>query len=143
MSQPRIIGWKERADFPDWRVARIRVKMDTGARTSSIDAAILDIVTEPDGTRQAVLGLRLFRRRPHRVKTVKAPLVRLTKVRNPGMDYRERLVVSTLLRLGGESRTIELTVADRRRMLAPIILGRRALEGLFLIDSSRKYALPD
>ena len=35
---PLTIGWKERVDFPDWGIKRLRVKMDTGARTSALDA---------------------------------------------------------------------------------------------------------
>ena len=29
----RIIGWRERVAFPDWNIAGIQAKIDTGART--------------------------------------------------------------------------------------------------------------
>ena len=31
-----IVGWKEYADFPEWAVRRVKVKIDTGARTSAL-----------------------------------------------------------------------------------------------------------
>ena len=35
---PLIIGRNELLDFPEWGVRRVRVKIDTGARTSALDA---------------------------------------------------------------------------------------------------------
>ena len=38
LGKPLLIGWKERLDFVEWGLHRIKVKIDTGARTSAIDA---------------------------------------------------------------------------------------------------------
>lgn len=141
MSMPVIIGWRERADFPEWGIQRTRVKIDTGARTSSIDAIVQEIRESPDGIKLAVLGLRLWRTRPERLKFVEAPLVRRTRVRNTGTCQSERLVIEAVICLGAVTKRIELTVADRGGMLIPIILGRRALAGDFIVDVSRKYIL--
>jgi hypothetical protein len=37
-SKKKIIGWREYIDLPDWGIKNLKVKIDTGARTSSIHA---------------------------------------------------------------------------------------------------------
>ena len=61
---PLTIGWKERVDFPAWGIRRVKVKIDTGARTSALDVASYDL-REVDGQGLvAELRLALHRRRP-------------------------------------------------------------------------------
>ena len=43
------IGWKERVDFPEWRLRRIRAKVDTGARSSALGVARYVLADSPDG----------------------------------------------------------------------------------------------
>jgi hypothetical protein len=140
---PLVIGWKERVDFPDWGVTRVRVKMDSGARTSAIDAIVREVRDNPDGSRTAVLLVAFYRRKPDKFRVVEAPLVRTSRVRNTGGELCERHVVATRVRIGPVTKTIHLAVADRGRMLSPVLLGRKALAGDFLIDVGRKYALQD
>ena len=33
-----IIGWREMISIPEWGITKLRAKMDTGARSSAIDA---------------------------------------------------------------------------------------------------------
>jgi len=141
MEPPLVIGWKERIDFIDWDIPRVRVKIDTGARTSAIDAMIHEVRNNSDGTRVAMLEVALTRRKPVKTRFVEAPIVRMTRVRNTGGDLLERFVIETLIRLGPVTKKINLTVANRGLMLSPIILGRRALTGDFLVDVARKYVL--
>src|SRR4051794_9632045 len=44
---PLVIGWKERIDFPDWKLRRVKVKIDTGARTSAVGAVYYELRDEP------------------------------------------------------------------------------------------------
>ena len=37
-SPPLRIGWKEYLDFPEWGLLGVKVKIDTGARTSAVGA---------------------------------------------------------------------------------------------------------
>jgi hypothetical protein len=50
-------------------------------------------------------------------------------------------VVETQIRLGPITKTIRLTITHRTGMRFPLILGRLALAGDFVVDVSRKYAL--
>ena len=49
--------------------------------------------------------------------------------------------METQVRLGPLTKVIRLTVTNRAQMRFPIILGRQALAGDFIVDVSRKYLL--
>jgi len=141
MDSPLTIGWRERIDLPEWGIERTRAKIDTGAKTSSIDAEVIELITQPDGTARVRLSLRLSRDHPRRRMIAEAPVVRTTLVKNTNCQAEYRLVISTTLQLGPIWRTIELTIANRKQMLVPIILGRTALGDDVRVDASRKYLL--
>jgi hypothetical protein len=135
---PLVIGRKEYVAFPEWRVRRIRAKIDTGACTSALDVAACEVEDTPTGP-VANLRLALFARRPERVKVLRLPVVRFAVVRNSGGVAERRPVVEALMRLGPVEKRIRLTVTRRAGMRYRILLGRAALAGDFLVDVSRKY----
>jgi hypothetical protein len=134
MGSRLLIGWREFADFPEWGLSRVKVKVDTGARTSALHAHVVE------ATRSTVrLQLLLYRRHPGRVLEVTMPLAGRVRVRNTGGHAQERFVVETELDLGPIRKRVRLTVADRSRMLTPVILGRQALADDFVVDAGRKF----
>lgn len=135
------IGWKERIDFPDWGLRRVRAKIDTGARTTALDVRGYELLPNPDGTWFARITLALYRTKPDRVAVVEAPVVRFATVRNTGGQLEQRPEIETTVRLGPVTKRIRLTLADRSRMRSPVILGRTALAGDFVVDVARKYLL--
>ena len=140
MPAPLVIGWQETVDFLDWDIERVRVKIDTGARTSALDARTCKLLETPDGV-VAELGLALQRRRPERVTIIRAPVLGMVLVKNTSGAWEERPLVETRIRLGPIVKVIRLTVASRARMRFRVILGRKALEGDFVVDVARKYLL--
>ena len=38
-----VVGWKEYVDFPEWGIRRVKVKIDTGARTSALDVVSYEL----------------------------------------------------------------------------------------------------
>lgn len=137
---PQLIGWKELVDFPDWRLRKVRVKVDTGARTSALDVSSYELHQEADGT-VAELRLALYRKHPERVKVVRAKVLRMVVVSNSNGMKEQRPLIETRIRLGNVTRTIQLTITNRCSMCFPAILGRKFLEGNFLVDVSRKFLL--
>ncbi len=141
-SIPLAIGWKEWIGFPQWGIRKVKAKIDTGAKTSVLNGTVESIQDQPDGTKIAILQLALSRRYPERLVRIEADILRSVQVRNTGGENVTRLVLQTMVRIGPIEKIIEFTVADRTRMLTPIILGRRALQNQFLVDASRKYLFP-
>ena len=106
-----------------------------------INATVRESRANADGSQTVILELALSRRPTVKVKRIEALLVKTARVRCTSGEVTERYVVETTVRLGPLTRRVRFTVADRRRMLLPVILGRSALAGDFLVDVSRKYVL--
>jgi hypothetical protein len=138
---PLLIGWKEWAALPDWGVRRMKVKIDTGARTSALDVSSYELLEVPGVGLVARLWLELDRKRPGTKKIVHTPVLRLVSVRNTSGHSEQRPLVETRVRIGSKEKRIRLTVANRAGMLHRMILGREALAGDFVVDVSRKFML--
>jgi len=132
--QPVVIGWRERVDLPDWGIRRLRGKMDTGARTSSLHVENLEIL--PEGLLRFDVVVRL---EPLELVTVTAPRVRTAKVRPSTGSLQQRPVVRTNLRLAGITREVEFSLVSREHMLSRMLVGRTALRDAFLVDPGARY----
>jgi hypothetical protein len=140
-SPPLTVGWKEYVQLPEWGIRRVKAKIDTGARTSALDVVRYELHAAPDGGLTAELWLSLSRRRPEKLTTVRAPVLRMVTVRNSGGVSEERPLIETALCLGPVTKRILLTVTRRASMRFRMLLGRKALEKDFIVDVSRKYLL--
>jgi hypothetical protein len=138
---PVVIGYKEYIALPDWKVPRLRAKIDTGALTSALDVASYELKEEKGIGLVAHLRLALSKRHPDRMTVVQAPVVRMAVIRNSNGMTEQRPVVETLARLGSITKPIQVTVTNRACMFFRMILGRRALAGDFVVDVSKKYLL--
>src|SRR5437588_13018743 len=98
--EPLVIGWKEYAEFVDWRIRRVKIKIDTGARTSALDVCSYALQPADDGTLVAELRLQLGRQADGPFRTVYAPVLKMVEVRNSGGQLEQRPVIQTNLRLG-------------------------------------------
>lgn len=138
-----MIGWKEYVALPELGVASLKAKVDTGARTSALHVAAIRALGEPsDGEAEIEITLAPDRRRPERLVRARVRQLARIQVTDSGGHPELRPVIETLLVLGGVQKRIRLTLADRSTMLFRMILGRKALEGDFLVDVSKKYLLP-
>ncbi len=135
---PTLIGWREWIAFPEWGIAAIKVKIDTGARTSALHADDLRIV-ERDGGRFAVFTVRPWQRSDRDGVEVTAPLVDERSVTSSSGDASTRPVVLATIQLDGEPHEIELTLTRRDDMGFRMLLGRKAMEGRYLVDPSHSY----
>jgi hypothetical protein len=139
---PVVIGWKEYLALPELGIGRLKAKIDTGARTSTLHVAALRILAEhPDGSADLEFSLPFDRRHPGRATTARARMLRRVTITDSGGHREIRPLIATELVLGPVRKRIFLTLTDRSGMLFRMILGRKALEGDFLVDVSRQYLL--
>jgi hypothetical protein len=132
---PFVAGWRERVDLPEWGIAGVRAKLDTGARTSALHVASL----AEDGDGRVTFEV-LPRRRSDRRVRVTAAVVRRARVKSSTGSVTTRHVVRTRLRLGAIEREIELTLVDRGAMIHRMLIGRTGLEGV-VVDPTRRYVI--
>ena len=142
MARTKIgIGWREWVELPDLGI-RVKAKIDTGARTSSLHARRVEAF-ERNG-KPMVRFWAYPRQRTARGKVlVEAPLVGYRKIRNPGGGGRVEIrpVIRTTLSLAGKQWKGEVTLSRRDTMGFRMLLGRQAVRGRFLVDPGRSYLL--
>jgi hypothetical protein len=135
MPELEVIGWKESIDLPDWGVKNMLAKSDTGARSAALD--VKNIKELDNGKIQ--FDIVLDRKDRSRIKTVCADIAHQKHVRSSNGQMHERYFVKTNVRIGTKVKKIEFSLVNRKAMLCRILLGRKALENDFLVDSSSKY----
>ena len=133
--KPQVIGWKETVDLPDWGIGSILAKSDTGARRSALD--VLNVIELPGNRVQ--FDIVLDRKDRSHTKTIIAPIDHQTHVRSSNGDQHERYFVRTNVTIHGCTKEVEFSLVSRESMMCRILLGRKALEGDFLVDSSQKH----
>jgi len=142
-ARPVEIGWKEYVALPELGVASLKAKVDTGARTSSLHvAAIRRLAGSRDGAAEIEITLAPDRRRPELLVRARVRQLARIRVTDSGGHTELRPVIETLVVLGPVAKRIRVTLADRSPMLFRMILGRKALEGDFVVDVSKKYLQP-
>lgn len=130
-----VIGWKETIDLPEWGIQSILAKSDTGARRSALD--VRNIKELPG--RKVQFDIVLDRKDRSRTKTVVAAIDHQTHVRSSNGQQHERYFVRTKVVIHGREKEIEFSLVSRASMVCRVLLGRKALEGDFLVDSSQKH----
>ena len=136
---PRVaLGWREWARLPDIGVSAIRVKVDTGARTSALNARHIEQF-DRDGCR----WVRFTLPDPHSTGDVicAAPVRDARIVKDSGGHAKERVVIETIIGIGArpEAWPIEITLANRSSMRFAMLLGRTAMRGRFVVDPARSF----
>lgn len=136
----RVVGWKEYLDLPELGLRRLKAKVDTGARTSTLHVDSLSVLeVHPDGSETVELVLSPDRRRPELKVTAQVRVLRRIRVVDSGGHPELRPVIETEMVLGPLRKRILITLTDRSGMLFRMILGRKALEGDLAVDVSTKY----
>lgn len=136
------IGWKEYLALPELGLHRLKGKVDTGARTSTLHVQSLTWLERfADGSRDALVTLAPDRRDAARLVNARVRVLREILVTDSGGHRELRPLIETELVLGPVRKRILLTLTDRSGMLFRMILGRKAVAGDFWVDPAAKYLL--
>lgn len=133
--QKEIIGWQEYVDFPEWNIKGIRAKVDTGARTSALHVENIKVMD--DGK----IGFRVILNNNKRHKLVTAKILKRGNVKSSIGIKTARWFVETKIKIGDHERMVKLTLVGREGMNFRMLLGRTAIEDLFLVDVDRSFLL--
>jgi hypothetical protein len=133
-----VIGWREWVGLPEFGVKQIKVKVDTGARSSSLHA--FDIHAFKRGGHVWVrFQVHPVQRKSTKVVEVEAKVLEYRSVRSSSGKASLRPVIVTNVELLGKAWPIELTLASRDEMGFRMLLGREAVRGRFLVDPGKSY----
>jgi len=132
-SQKKVIGRKDKVDFPRMRLYDIDAKVDTGAYTSAIHCHNIKI-TEKDGNKYVSFNLLDPSHPQFNEKRYRMLLHSKKRIKNSFGKSEQRYIIKTTITLFGEKFEIELSLSDRSKMEYPVLLGRKLLKKRFIVD---------
>ncbi len=136
----QVIGGEEWCVFEDLGIPAIKARVDSGAKTSSIQANNVKVYNK--GLEEWV-KFEVNPIQDNRSVTIKceAKLVDRRAVKSSVGISEERLVVKTIIKLGDNEHSVELTLANRDTMEYRMLLGREALNQRYMVNSAESYCL--
>jgi hypothetical protein len=135
-----VVGSLEECDLPDLGICSLHVRVDTGAKTSSLHVDNIDSF-EKNGKSWVSFDLHPDIHDVDKVQRVNLPIKGQKVVKSSSADKEKRLVIKTLIRLGDKEWPIKLTLTDRSEMNYLMLLGREAMKDKIMVDPSEKYLL--
>ena len=133
-----VIGWREWVKLPDLGINRIKVKVDTGARSSALHAYDLKEFTK-DGEAWVSFKVHPDQRSSKKVVNSESKILEYRSVKNTGGKSTKRPVIITTVTLLGFTWPVELTLANRDEMGFRMLLGREAIRKRLLVDPGGSY----
>ena len=129
-----IAGWVENGWIGSPPI-KVKVKLDTGARNSSISAPQY---REFEKNGRPYVSFTLINNEGREVD-IERPVKRMATVRSAGAGKSARPVVMLKICVAGVTSEVEFTMADRTKMRYPILIGRSFLAEKLLVDSARTF----
>lgn len=136
-----VIGWREWVAFPELGALHVKAKIDTGARTSALHATNITL-RDADGEHLVDFEIPVPGR--NRGPRYTAKLHDRRMIKNTSGKPEERLIIRTLLNIGGRRWPIDVSLTDRAAMRFDLILGRTAIRRhAMLVDPGRSFLAGD
>lgn len=130
------IGWRELVDLPDLGLHGVPAKIDTGARTTSLHATVLEKF-ERDGEQFVRFAVDFPRQ--HVRQVCEAVHIDWRGITSSNGETQRRMIIKTPLKIGGLRFRVEISLADRSDMKFPMLIGRSALRRRFVVDSGHSW----
>ncbi len=136
-----VIGWIETVGLPQLDLPGVKAKIDTGARTSALNAQNIEPF-ERDGQAWVRFQVQVSDGDPS--LWVETPLYDQRHIKNTSGIPEERYVIRTTLKIGEQQWPISVSLTDRSNMRFPMIVGRSALKHRNIaVHTRRAYLTTD
>ena len=132
----KVVGWRELVHLPELGLHAIPAKIDSGARTSSLHATILDEF-ERDG--ETFVRFAVDFDEPNVRQVCEAVHIDWRGVTSSNGETQRRRIIKTPLKIGPVRFRAEISLADRSDMRFPMLIGRSSLRRRFVVDSGHSW----
>ncbi len=138
LKEMKIIGWREWIALPELKINSIKVKVDTGARTSSLHAFDVEKYLK-DGIEYIKFKVHPEQGNIRKTVICHAPVVDYRKIKSSNGQSELRPVILTTITLLGEKWSTEVTLTNRDEMGFRMLLGRASIKKKFLVNSGNSF----
>jgi hypothetical protein len=133
LKQNRVIGRREFVDFPTLRIQNTEAKIDTGAFSSAIHCEDIKVINE-NGKPYLTFTLPSEFYPDNETQYHKFEYFKQKKIKNSFGEAEDRYVIRTTIHIGHKTIAADFSLSDRKSMRYPILIGRKAIKGKFMID---------
>lgn len=133
-----IIGCLETCSLPELAINDMNVRVDTGAKTSSLHVDNLVKYTK-DGVTRVQFDIHPDVHNVSHIVTCHAKVSDIRKIKSSNGESEQRYVIKTPIKLGEHAWDIEITLTNRADMSYLMLLGRGGLGDFFLVDPSEVF----
>lgn len=142
MDDKLILGSIEQCDLPQLGIEGLQMRVDTGAKTSSLH--VDNIVKFTRGGKPWVrFDLHPDVYDVEKVVTCESALYDLRSIKSSNGIAEQRYVIKTPMVLAERSWPIEITLTNRSDMSFLMLLGREGMGDKVLVDPSQTFLLND
>ena len=143
----KLIGSQEWCAFEQLNIPAIRARVDSGARTSSIQATEITLIKKND-EEWVSFSVYPLQKNSNVHVNCKAKLVDKRSVKGSFGISEERFIIRTPITIGEDTFDIELSLANRNTMEFRMLLGREAMVHRYAINPAerllqKKYLLKE
>ncbi|MGY6647880.1 30S ribosomal protein S6--L-glutamate ligase [Wenyingzhuangia sp. IMCC45574] len=138
MESLKIAGNKEWCQFKQLGIPAIRARVDSGAKTSSIQANNISTYKKNKENWVRFEVQPLNENRSISIEC-EAKIIGTRIIKSSTGVPEKRYVISSSVTMDGETWDIELTLADRNSMEFKMLLGREAMENRMLVNPAKEF----
>lgn len=133
-----IVGVLEQCSLPELGITDLKVRVDTGAKTSSLHVDNIKTIKK-NGKPWVSFDIHPNIYNVEELISTSAKLVDIRWIKSSNGNREQRYVVNTALLLGDRTWDIQLTLTNRSDMNYLMLLGREAMQKNILVDPSATF----
>lgn len=133
-----VVGWREWLSLPSLGIARIKAKIDTGARTSALHTHDFTVF-QLDGNDWVRFHIHPIVGQDELEIECEAPVVAFRSVKDSGGHVEQRPFIRATVAMASRRWPVELSLTNRESMKFRMLLGRTAMEGHVLVAPGASY----
>lgn len=142
MTKKFIIGSIEVCDLPDLNIHQLQVRVDTGAKTSSLHADNIEKFMK-NGKPWVSFYIHPDVYDVDKTINCKIALYDVRSIKSSNGQSESRYVIKTNIAFGESIWPIEITLTNRSDMSYLMLLGRQGMSDKVLVDPSQNFLLGD